>query len=78
VPIPRELRTLTNSKTPAEEHRFVMPATSVGRFCATRWYTNRNGVRTDNRIEIELWSTAQPSGQRTEDKVEFALDLLRR
>jgi hypothetical protein len=79
VPIPRELRHLTNGKTPAEEHSFVM-AVHLGRPLFTDEVVHhRNGVRSDNRMEnLELWSTAQPKGQRTEDKVAFALDLLRR
>ena len=79
VPIPRELRHLTNGKTPAEEHRLVM-AMHLGRSLEREEVVHhRNGVRTDNRIEnLELWSKAQPSGQRIEDKVQFALDLLRR
>lgn len=36
-----------------------------------------NGVRDDNRIEnLELWTKSQPSGQRVEDKVEWARQLL--
>ena len=38
-----------------------------------------NGVRTDNRLEnLELWSVMQPKGQRVDDKVDFALEILRR
>jgi hypothetical protein len=37
-----------------------------------------NGVRDDNRIEnLELWSTSQPCGQRIEDKVTWAIELLK-
>jgi len=37
-----------------------------------------NGVRNDNRVEnLELWSSAQPYGQRVDDKVAWAIDTLR-
>jgi hypothetical protein len=37
-----------------------------------------NGDRADNRIEnLELWNTTQPAGQRVDDKVEFALEILK-
>jgi len=39
---------------------------------------HRNGDRLDNRPgNLELWSTAQPKGQRIPDKLTFALELVR-
>lgn len=36
-----------------------------------------NGVRDDNRPEnLELWSSSQPSGQRVQDKVSWAVQIL--
>ena len=38
---------------------------------------HKNGNRKDNRIEnLELWSDSQPSGQRVEDKIMWALEIL--
>jgi hypothetical protein len=38
-----------------------------------------NGDKADNRIEnLELWNTGQPAGQRVEDKVQFAVQILQR
>lgn len=36
-----------------------------------------NGVKDDNRVEnLELWSTSQPPGQRVEDKVRWAREII--
>lgn len=78
VPVPIELRHLTNGETQIGEHRLVM-ARHLGRALASHEVVHHvNGNRTDNRIEnLELWSTYQPRGQRTSDKVGYAVELLR-
>lgn len=79
VPVPRELRHLTNGETPYPEHRLVM-AMALGRPLAKdESVHHRNGIRTDNRIEnLELWSRWQPSGGRVEDKIGWARQVLAR
>jgi hypothetical protein len=40
---------------------------------------HKNGLTGDNRPEnLELWTTSQPCGQRVEDKIIWAVELLRR
>jgi hypothetical protein len=79
VPVPLELRHLTGGRTNELQHRLVM-AQILGRpMYIDESVHHRNGDRLDNRPEnLELWSRWQPSGQRIVDKVEYAVELLRR
>lgn len=59
------------------EHRAVMEHRLGRHLMASENVHHINGDRLDNRdANLELWSKAQPCGQRVVDKVRFAREIL--
>jgi len=69
----------TRSRDYVFEHILVMEA-NLGRYLLPGENVHhRNGVRDDNRLEnLELWTRPQPAGERVEDAIAWAWEILER
>lgn len=66
-----------DAKGRIREHVYVM-AKHIGRpLFKGESVHHKNGDRLDNRVEnLELWSSAQPPGQRVQDKIHWCMEYL--